>query len=170
MNQERTCTTHLARARVQAAVPSCDRAEYPHSGVTSPRSISSISTDRSDFSRGQFLCRLLCSAAVRAPYGDAPEQRRNGGTHHRGIEPDDAEEHPREHKTTARYGNPRNQDQFAAAFNLGTDIFDALLKAHNLVMWVAPLVIIQVQCSGRISARLDLPRSYGQSPNNCGAP
>jgi hypothetical protein len=48
MNQERTCTTHLARARVQAAVPSCDRAEYPHSGVTSPRSISSISTDRSD--------------------------------------------------------------------------------------------------------------------------
>jgi hypothetical protein len=105
---------------------------------------------------------LLCSAAVRAPHGDAPEQRRNGGSHNRGIEPDGAEEHPSEHKTATRHGNPRDQDQLATALNLGSEAFDELLKAHDLVMWVAALVIMQVQYSQRISARLDfevLPRT-----------
>ena len=48
MDQGRTRTKRLTRARVQGGVLSCDRARYRLGGVTSPRSISSISPDRSN--------------------------------------------------------------------------------------------------------------------------
>jgi hypothetical protein len=117
---------------------------------------------------------LLCSAAVRASYDDAPEQRCNGGSHYRGIELDDAEEHPSKHKTATRHGNPRNQDQFATARNFSSELFNALLKAHDLVICVAPVVMIQVECSRKISARLDLKcfleRSLNDAPINTAYP
>ena len=70
---------------------------------------------------------------VRAPNGNATERRRDGGSHHGGIEVDCAQEHRREHKRIARDRNLRGQDQFAAALNLHGKLFDALLKARDLV-------------------------------------
>jgi hypothetical protein len=45
---------------------------------------------------------------------------------------DCAQQHPRQKETPTGYGDPGDQDELAAALNLGSKLFDVLLKAHDL--------------------------------------
>jgi hypothetical protein len=62
---------HPTSARVYVVVPICDRAENPLSGVTSPRSISSISADRSDSAEANSFA-ACCAVLLFEPHTAMP--------------------------------------------------------------------------------------------------
>jgi hypothetical protein len=47
-----------------------------------------------------------------------------------------AEQHPRQKESPTGYGDPGGQDELAAALNLGSKLFDVLLKAHDLLVGI----------------------------------
>jgi hypothetical protein len=53
------------------------------------------------------------------------------------IGPDCTEQHSRQTESPARYGDPGRQDEFAAALNLGSELFNALLEADDLLAGIA---------------------------------
>jgi hypothetical protein len=52
------------------------------------------------------------------------------------IGPDYADEHCGQNDSPASYANPSGEDEFAAALNLGSKLFDAFLKTHDLLVGI----------------------------------
>jgi hypothetical protein len=106
-----------------------------------------MSADRSASTEANALA-ACCAVLLFEPHAAMPPSKAaTAAAIYRGIKPDDGEEHPGKHETAAHHGNPRDQDQFATALNLCSEVFDALLKAHDLVMWVTRSVAIQARRS-----------------------
>ena len=52
------------------------------------------------------------------------------------IGPDYADQHRGQNNSPASYGDPGGEDEFAAAINLGSKLFDMLLEADDLLVGI----------------------------------